>query len=307
MRDILLWGMGDDYDNLLNQLNYEVDKRNIRIVGIICRREDRYCTKRDGHVVYAKEDIAEIPYDYIVITSTRFYKEIEDEALRMGISRNKIIDGRIFHLPLFDFGKYISLVENPITILSDDCWGGYVYNCLKLPFTSPLINIYWPKDEFAKFILEPAFYLQSELKMVSEGDLRKGLTPVASLGYGQKSVTLRMIHNATFEDAKIQWERRCKRINYSNFFVKFGLASNADESLKAVCRAAYGKCNYKKIFTYYGDDIEDAFMSERFIWHELKGERVINTQYADYFRDFSFAEVDILNLLVFGENYARCE
>lgn len=182
-----------------------------------------------------------------------------------------------------------------------------MYNRLRLPFTSPLINIFWPKDEFAKFILEPEFYLQSELKMISEGNLRKGLTPVASLGNKEKFVTLKMIHNATFEDAKKQWERRCKRINYNNIFVKFGLPSNADESLKAVCKASYGKCPYKKIFVYYGDDIEDAFMSERFIWQELKGKRVGYSRYPDYFREFYFYDVDILNLLVFGENYARCE
>ena len=82
-------------------------------------------------------------YDYLIISSSRYFKEIKKDALEMGVDSNRIIDARVFKLPLFDFAEYVSLIQNPVTILSDDCWAGYAYNRLGLPFTSLLINTYW--------------------------------------------------------------------------------------------------------------------------------------------------------------------
>lgn len=59
-----------------------------------------------------------------------------------------------------------------------------------LPFSSPLINIQWDKDEFVRFILEPMFYLNTELEMVEKGDLQRGIRPIGKLGNGNKTVKM---------------------------------------------------------------------------------------------------------------------
>ncbi len=138
------------------------------------------------------------------------------------INTKIIIDGSVFTLPLFDFGRYCQLLKNPVTILSDDCWGGYVYNRLKMPFSSPLINIFWDKDEYSEFIQDPMFYLGTELKLFHEGNLKAGLAPVGQLGDGERIVKLMLIHNTSFAEAKEQWDRRMKRVNTKNLFVKMG-------------------------------------------------------------------------------------
>lgn len=56
------------------------------------------------------------------------------------------------------------------------------YNRLGLPFTSPLVNIYWDRDKYSLFIQDPLFYLNTELQMVSDGDIKKEFGRLESLG-----------------------------------------------------------------------------------------------------------------------------
>lgn len=222
----------------------------------------------------------------------------------MGIEANKILNGQIFRIPLFDFGLYAELIENPVTILADDCWGGFVYHYLGLAFSSPLINVLWDKSEYAKFIQAPLFYLETELTMVREGDLRVGLFPIGKLGKNGKEVQIQFIHNVDFYEAKQQWDRRKKRINSDNLFVKMGFGmSNKDvkEYIGAFCN-----CKYNKILFYNGDEeIEGKLHTDRFLWYERKAPMVDNVHYENYMRNFFYETIDIFKLLTGSKNYSR--
>lgn len=123
MKKCLIWGNGLTYEKYINHIHFEVLKGNIEVCAIICKKEDKYCRTRDGYFIISKEDIQNFEFDYIIIASEKHYNEIYSAALGLGIQREKIINGKVFALPLFDFKRYVSLVENPVTILSDDCWG----------------------------------------------------------------------------------------------------------------------------------------------------------------------------------------
>lgn len=221
-----------------------------------------------------------------------------------GISESVIIDGNVFNLPLFDFGRYCQLIENPVTILSDDCWGGYVYNRLKLRFSSPLINIFWDKDEYSKFIQDPIFYLGTELKLFREGNFKTGLAPVGQLGYGERTVKLQLIHNKSFAEAKKQWNRRVKRINTRNLFVKMGFESYEQKHEKWL--HIFSNVLYKKILFYSGECASDyRFFTGRFEWQQKKPPRAETYKYSDYMRLNYFQSIDLLKLLIDGENYSR--
>lgn len=214
----VIWGMGNDYESILNSVRFEICKGNIQVVAIVCSKEDQYCKNRDGFPVISKEELLELDFDYVIIASTAFNKQIKEEAVKLGV--DKIVDGQLFRQPLFDFGLYSRLIKNPVTIISDDCWGGYVYHYLGLEFSSPLINTAWDKTEFSKFIQDPLFYLQMELTMIQEGDLSKGIWPVGRLGTAEKNVQVQFVHNVDFMEAEQQWNRRKKRMNQNNILVK---------------------------------------------------------------------------------------
>ena len=95
--------------------------------------------------------------------------------------------------------------------------GGYAYSQLKLPFSSPFINIDIDTKEYAKLILDLEIFLNSELTMIREGNLREGIFPIAQLGDDKKWVRLNLIHDATFSEGKEKWDRRIKRINLEMF------------------------------------------------------------------------------------------
>lgn len=123
------------------------------------------------------------------------------------------------------------------------------YNRLGLPFTSPLVNIYWDRDQYSLFIQDPLFYLNTELQMVSDGDIKKGIWPIGKLGDVERTVSLQFTHSISFADAKEQWDRRKTRINPNNLFVKMGFASNVSNE-KNKCISIHLKLFYTLEFFF---------------------------------------------------------
>ena len=154
----VIWGMGKGYEEILNQIRFEIYKENMEVIAVVCKPEDKYCGQRDGFPIISKEEMGGLDFEYVIISSYLFYREIQKEAIELGIEVNKIVNGQVFKIPLFDFGLYAELIENPVTILTDDCWGGFVYHYLGLIFSSPLINTFWNKSEYARFIQDPLFH-----------------------------------------------------------------------------------------------------------------------------------------------------
>ncbi len=298
----VIWGMGNDYESILNSVRFEICKGNIQVVAIVCSKEDQYCKNRDGFPVISKEELLELDFDYVIIASTAFNKQIKEEAVKLGV--DKIVDGQLFRQPLFDFGLYSRLIKNPVTIISDDCWGGYVYHYLGLEFSSPLINTAWDKTEFSKFIQDPLFYLQMELTMIQEGDLSKGIWPVGRLGTAEKNVQVQFVHNVDFMEAEQQWNRRKKRMNQNNILVKMGV-DISDQNAKNYIDA-FENCKFRKVLFYNGDEnIVGKCKSNRFIWHGKRGARVEHFSYSDYMRNNYMLAIDILKLLTGEGDYLR--
>lgn len=250
MHKVIIWGIGDDYEKIYNQLLFEQYKGNIEIVALVARKEDIYVNRKDGYVILVKEQLKEYQYDYVIITSSRFFNEIVKDAVSMGIERKKIINGKVFSISNFDFIRYSNLIENPITIISDDCWGGYMYNLLGLPFSSPTINLAFPKDSFIKFIQDIKYYLEQPLSMLRESNLRERHYPRGIIGENDKQIIIHFMHALSFADAKEQWNKRKARVNYENIFVK--MAINGDQAYQQEYLEAFRNISYKKICFFAG-------------------------------------------------------
>ncbi len=300
MRKCIIWGTGNDYDRLYNSIQFEVYKGNIEIAATVSKQENIFCKYIDGIPLISKEEIYRFDFDYIIICSSRFFREICNEIRTLGIDRSQILNGNVFSYACFDFNKYIRLIENPITIISDDCWGGVVYHVLALPFNSPTININWEKEEYAKFISDLPYYLQQPLKCGREGNLETGEYPIGLLGENEKQVQMELIHNISFDEARQQWERRQKRVNFDNIFVKFGW--NKKDNWEFY-RNVFDKVQYKKIcfFPYERDKqgyISSGFYARWKWWIDTRG-RVDSYNINDWTRDPKCicGAIDILALL----------
>ena len=300
----ILWGMGADYEVLLNQILFEIHKGNITVEAIVCREADIYCNSRDGFPVISAKELKTDSFDYLIVTSNAYYREIRQEAIGLGIEEKRIINGKVFRMTYFDFGRYQKLLENPITILSDDCWGGGIYKSLGLPFSSPIINIAWDKNEYAEFIKDPLFYLGGELTSVQDGNLKKGIRQVCRLGNEERYVELNFVHSLNFEEAKKEWTRRVKRINSNNLFVKMGFISNHEN--KDYFIEVFNQVPYNKVLFYYGEEqIPRKLQTERFIWKEGRKGFVLDFNYSEFMRNNYYYGMDVLKLLTGEEEFSR--
>ena len=116
----VIWGNGNDYEKIINQINFETHKKNIEVIALISRKQDIVEKTFDGFLVIQKEELLEIQFDYLIIASSLYFNEISSEAAELGITEKKIINGLVLNLPLFDFNRYVQLINKKITILSDD-------------------------------------------------------------------------------------------------------------------------------------------------------------------------------------------
>lgn len=104
----LIWGLGESYQKLYNLIKYEELKGNISIEAVVSK--DNLFSVQDGYEVIDPTEILSRDFDYIIVVSSRYYREITADAEKIagkGIKR-KIINGEVLYIPGFDFEKYKS-------------------------------------------------------------------------------------------------------------------------------------------------------------------------------------------------------
>lgn len=119
------------------------------------------------------------------------------------------------------------LNKTKFTIISNNCWGGEVYECYNLIKQSPTIGLYFMSKDYIKFIKNIHFYLDLPLKFINpveskyydlvKNQKRYGTYPVARLG----DIEIFFMHYVSRDQARTKWNRRVKRINWDHILYKF--------------------------------------------------------------------------------------
>lgn len=118
------------------------------------------------------------------------------------------------------------LKYDDFSIISNNCFAGLTYEYLDLPFSSPTVGLYFFAPEYIKFIKDLKYYVSLPLIELPAHD-SKYYNELLRLGQDKKvlgmvgDVEIVFLHYDSFEDAKIKWEKRCKRINYDKIIYKF--------------------------------------------------------------------------------------
>ncbi|MBT9045622.1 hypothetical protein BTI92_03985 [Lactobacillus delbrueckii subsp. bulgaricus] len=120
-----------------------------------------------------------------------------------------------------------NLIDTKFTIISNNCWGGMLYESYDLPKESPTVGLFIMADDYIKFLKDLKGYLDSELTFIDPKsskwysqvsvDKRYGNYPVGKL----KDVEIFFLHYHSEEEAMAKWHRRIKRINWDRLLVKF--------------------------------------------------------------------------------------
>ena len=118
------------------------------------------------------------------------------------------------------------LKNTEFTIISNNCWGGMVYESFNLPKQSPTVGLFFMADEYIRFLQEFPNILGEEIKFISPYesryidflrlDNRFGTYPIGMIG----NIEISFLHYHSEEEVISKWRRRCERIVPENILIK---------------------------------------------------------------------------------------
>lgn len=195
----------------------------------------------------------------------------------------KIIHRAKLHLRPIYRRYYLNKLDNrDFTIISNNCWGGIVYDWLGLEKKSPTIGSYFFADDYLKFLENIKFYLSEDIRIISaeksrHADLliRKGQreAPIGVLG----DIEIVFLHYKNPDVVKDKWSRRVRRINWDNIIYKFSYMNGCNDELIDRFELIHGVkkiCFVNKVFPQYPDtvlmpylDIDGQVGDDIFYWN----------------------------------------
>ncbi len=113
------------------------------------------------------------------------------------------------------------------TIISNNCWGGFVYQYFGLPYLSPTIGLFIMDDDYIRFLEHFDYYITQPLHFIafesskyndylSQETNERHVYPIALLD----DIEIHFMHYSSEQEAKSKWERRCSRIKKNHMLVK---------------------------------------------------------------------------------------
>ena len=133
---------------------------------------------------------------------------------------------------------YIKLTKNirrkkincdDFTIISNNCWGGTVYQSYGLKYNSPTAGLFFMAEDYIKFVSNLKHYMSIDVQFIDYKESkrynynREDISfPVGKID----DVEIYFMHYKTEEEAKEKWDRRKNRINYNKILFKFSNQNN---------------------------------------------------------------------------------
>lgn len=131
------------------------------------------------------------------------------------------------------------LRQTDFSIISNNCWGTFVYKKFNLLYQSPFVNLFIFSDDYLRLlnnfspeILQQITFIPHEesrhIEILKERGHFKLDYPIGVIGEG---IELHFLHYKNAEDAKQKWEERLKRINYDKLLFKFSDSEGASDEI----------------------------------------------------------------------------
>ncbi len=218
---ILVWGIGQGYQKICNDLRWNEEIGNFEVLACVSRDDGQRCF--DGRRVIKPEEIQDFIFDYIIVTAEKYYQEIITYGVNtLKIDRTKFLPGKIFVIPCFDWKRYLTIYKSNISVVSEFCYGGMLCNHLGLPFNSPFVNVrVGDKDKYQKLISRLDYYMSispDDGKKLQKADISiEGCVAYPILWY--EDIMLHGFHYSNLETFLAKWEQRRKRYNPESVFV----------------------------------------------------------------------------------------
>lgn len=214
---LVIWGTGAVYNRHVNLLKYYELKNEIEIIAVTSS-DIAHTQTIDGYKTVPLNGISSLTFDFILIMNDASVLEIKESAVNMGVGSEQILFYKILEIPNLVFDQYIKLKQSRISIISNNCWGGTIYNTLGMECLSPFKNLFLEDDSYLKMLGNLEYYLECEPDVGGFAtDVHSGKRyPVLKLD----DVLVHCNHDLEHETAIRNWKRRLKKINRDNLFIE---------------------------------------------------------------------------------------
>lgn len=214
MDKILVWGIGQGYQKICNALRWNEEVGNFEVLACVSKDEGKH--RFDGKKLIKPEEIQEFLFDYIVVSTEKYYQEIVTYAVEMlKIDRRKFLHGKIFDIPCFDWKRYLTIYKSNVSIIAELCYGGILSNHLGLPFNSPFVNVRVENQiGYTKMLYRLDYYMSisPEIKATGGNEVcLGGCIEYPLLWYDD--IVLHGFHYKDIADFWSSWEKRRRRYN----------------------------------------------------------------------------------------------
>lgn len=119
------------------------------------------------------------------------------------------------------------IVDDNFTIISNNCWGGTVYQSYGIEYRSPTIGLFFMAEDYIKFVYDIRLYMNLNLEFIEPSQTKYrnyfknhnkfGKYPIGKLG----DIEIHFLHYQSEKEAYEKWNRRVKRINWDKILFKF--------------------------------------------------------------------------------------
>lgn len=145
---------------------------------------------------------------------------LNEETLRLKF-RNQI------YLPLTRNMRRKKLKDENFTIISNNCWGGTIYESYGIKKMSPTVGMFIMPEDYLKFIANLDYYLSRPLEFINPDNSKwkeklQGKSNWKTYLIGKlDDIELQMLHHHDEIVARKKWESRLKRVNKNKLIFKF--------------------------------------------------------------------------------------
>ncbi|MCM1519313.1 MAG: DUF1919 domain-containing protein [Lachnoclostridium sp.] len=115
------------------------------------------------------------------------------------------------------------LKNKTVTVISNNCWGGFMMKECGMAFYTPFVGLFMFDDDYIR-MLEDMNVLSKPLRFISREQSRHVITekkdyPIGVIGDG---IEIHFLHYKSAQEAAEKWAKRVSRIDKDNMIVKFG-------------------------------------------------------------------------------------
>ncbi|WP_304546537.1 DUF1919 domain-containing protein [Sulfurimonas microaerophilic] len=138
--------------------------------------------------------------------------------------------------------------EDDFSIISNNCWGTFLYKKYGIPYKSPFVNLLLFAPDYIKLVKNFSIETLEKLSFIehSESKFKDELIRIGiyednyPIGVIDQKYEVHFLHYKTKEDAYDKWMRRIKRINPNKLVFKFSDGDLFEEWMgKEFCNLPY--------------------------------------------------------------------